>query len=432
MAIQMRRGAYGDFDPTRMLPGEWAVVLSDDADTTDGYAVYICYAAGLVKRVVSSDELASLVNNIYQDVEDYVDDAFDVSAILQAATDARVAANTAQAAIDAIGDISEIAVPLMSATTRGGAKMGSGFIMSSAGVLSVDPDSIELSTMSADTRGVAKLGGGLAVADDTLSVDPMTTAQIDEAVAYDEQEAEEPLTGANPLAQSGLAYLWEKIKAWGAETFAALSHVHPASDITSGTLAVARGGTGVTSNPSMLVNLATTSADTVFEASPRPGVTGELPIANGGTGAATAANARANLGVAASSHTHSAADITSDTLAIANGGTGADTVADARYNLMQGIAETTSSPSDAAHVLFTRGDGSTDDVFYTRPWSAVYSDLGFDSDGNLDFGGALSVGGTSTYLLFLTTAIASFSPPTGVSSCMVLDTSDYGLYWYTS
>lgn len=77
------------------------------------------------------------------------------------------------------------------------------------------------------------------------------------------------------------------------------SHNHSASNITSGTLAVDRGGTGITSNPSMLVNLASTSADTVFETSPRPGVTGTLPIANGGTGATTAAGALTNLGLTA-------------------------------------------------------------------------------------------------------------------------------------
>lgn len=80
--------------------------------------------------------------------------------------------------------------------------------------------------------------------------------------------------------------------------YAATSHTHAAGDITSGTLGVARGGTGITSNPSMLVNLGSTSAASVFAASPRPGVTGTLPIANGGTGATTAANARSNLGAA--------------------------------------------------------------------------------------------------------------------------------------
>lgn len=61
-------------------------------------------------------------------------------------------------------------------------------------------------------------------------------------------------------------------------------HQHAAGDITSGTLAVARGGTGVTSNPSMLVNLGSTTAASVFAASPKPGVTGTLPVAQGGTG----------------------------------------------------------------------------------------------------------------------------------------------------
>ena len=75
------------------------------------------------------------------------------------------------------------------------------------------------------------------------------------------------------------------------------SHNHAASNITSGTLVVARGGTGVTANPSMLTNLGSTSAASVFAASPRPGVTGTLPIANGGTGATDKNTAKINLGI---------------------------------------------------------------------------------------------------------------------------------------
>ena len=67
-----------------------------------------------------------------------------------------------------------------------------------------------------------------------------------------------------------------------------------ATNIT-GTLAIGHGGTGLTSSPSLLVNLASTTAANVLQASPRPGVTGALAIANGGTGAATASAARANL-----------------------------------------------------------------------------------------------------------------------------------------
>lgn len=81
---------------------------------------------------------------------------------------------------------------------------------------------------------------------------------------------------------------------------AASSHNHSAANITSGTLAVARGGTGVASNPSMLTNLGSTSAASVFATSPRPGITGTLAVAHGGTGATSAASARSNIGAAAS------------------------------------------------------------------------------------------------------------------------------------
>lgn len=81
---------------------------------------------------------------------------------------------------------------------------------------------------------------------------------------------------------------------------AASSHNHSAANITSGTLAVARGGTGITANPSMLVNLGSTSAASVFATSPRPGITGTLTVSHGGTGATSAASARSNLGAAAS------------------------------------------------------------------------------------------------------------------------------------
>lgn len=43
--------------------------------------------------------------------------------------------------------------------------------------------------------------------------------------------------------------------------------------------------------------------------------------------------------------------------------------------------------------------------------------------------GVFNVGGTSAYLLFVTSAIAGFTPPTGVGACFVLDTSDMGLYY---
>lgn len=115
----------------------------------------------------------------------------------------------------------------------------------------------------------------------------------------------------------------------GTLSFEAGDHSHNASDITDGTLAVARGGTGVTTaaaererlglgsttgalpianggtglvaSPSALVDLASSAAASMMQTSPRPGVTGTLPVAHGGTGATTAAAALTALGAAAAS-----------------------------------------------------------------------------------------------------------------------------------
>lgn len=64
MAIQVRRGSYSQFDPTRLLPGELAVVTADDPNTTDGRAAYVCLAAGDVRRIVTADELAAALANL--------------------------------------------------------------------------------------------------------------------------------------------------------------------------------------------------------------------------------------------------------------------------------------------------------------------------------------------------------------------------------
>lgn len=62
-----------------------------------------------------------------------------------------------------------------------------------------------------------------------------------------------------------------------------------------------------------------------------------LPVAKGGTGATSAGQARTNLGItpanigaAASSHSHAASDITSGAVPVSHGGTGATTIDGAR------------------------------------------------------------------------------------------------------
>lgn len=67
MAIQMRRGAYLDFDPSRMLPGEIAVVLSGDDTTDTGKGVYICFSAGDVQRLSTYEEIVREINDALAD-----------------------------------------------------------------------------------------------------------------------------------------------------------------------------------------------------------------------------------------------------------------------------------------------------------------------------------------------------------------------------
>ena len=101
----------------------------------------------------------------------------------------------------------------------------------------------------------------------------------------------------------------------------------------TGTLPPGHGGTGLTSSPSMLTNLASTSADNVLKAGPRPGVTGILGPANGGTGNSngtvgkltTARTIQTNLGSTSGASFDGSANVSpgvTGILGTGNGGTG--------------------------------------------------------------------------------------------------------------
>ncbi|MDO5539400.1 MAG: hypothetical protein Q4F83_04920 [Eubacteriales bacterium] len=99
MAIQNRRGDYADFDPQKMLPGEWATVLSGDPNSADGMSVYMCFKAGIVKRMATYEDMVENVQAVSGDA---------IAAQIQAAIDgaikacetATASANTARANAD--------------------------------------------------------------------------------------------------------------------------------------------------------------------------------------------------------------------------------------------------------------------------------------------------------------------------------------------
>ena len=86
-----------------------------------------------------------------------------------------------------------------------------------------------------------------------VTVSPVTTAQID-AIANDET-----VISSNVLQATGLTYLWQTLKNF----FSGIGHSHSASDITSGTLGISRGGTGASTAATARTNLGVTAANVV-------------------------------------------------------------------------------------------------------------------------------------------------------------------------
>lgn len=115
MAIQNRRGIFDRFDPTKMLPGEFAVVVSGDPDTVDGRSVYICFSAGTTKRLATWEDMAGDLANAFEELEaefssDMTAATSAATSAAQAATDSKNAADAAtQSATDAASDARQAA-----------------------------------------------------------------------------------------------------------------------------------------------------------------------------------------------------------------------------------------------------------------------------------------------------------------------------------
>ena len=109
MAIQLRRGQYAKFDPSKLLPGEPAVVLGGDPSNALGMAVYICFAAGTVKQLMTAEDLATAIH----DKTDAIAEAYTAeikratAAAMTAASGANDATTAASTAADAANAAAE-------------------------------------------------------------------------------------------------------------------------------------------------------------------------------------------------------------------------------------------------------------------------------------------------------------------------------------
>lgn len=81
MAIQHRRGNERDFDPNKLLPGEWAVFL-------DTQKVWMCFAPGIVKRLGTYEDFYAQITEATKDIRDsYVDDFNEIKADIELIAD---------------------------------------------------------------------------------------------------------------------------------------------------------------------------------------------------------------------------------------------------------------------------------------------------------------------------------------------------------
>lgn len=73
MAIQVRRGRKLNFDPHKMLPGEWAV--STDVETQN-QIIWMCFAAGVVKRMGTYEDFKQQIEEATDDIRQKYEQTF--------------------------------------------------------------------------------------------------------------------------------------------------------------------------------------------------------------------------------------------------------------------------------------------------------------------------------------------------------------------
>lgn len=81
MAIQMRRGKKVNFDPQKMLPGEWAVSIDSE---TENQIVWMCFQPGVVKRMGTYEDFKEQVREATDDIkEEYMDTFNEIKAYME-------------------------------------------------------------------------------------------------------------------------------------------------------------------------------------------------------------------------------------------------------------------------------------------------------------------------------------------------------------
>lgn len=280
MAIQMRRGNYGKFDPSKLLPGEYAVVQGDDPSARDGRSVYMAFAAGVVKRLATYEDM---VENVSSALVDAIGDAAErlterAEAINAAAEEGEAGRREAEAArakaesarataedgrakaemvrVDADADReTRQAKNDADQAQNNAAAMGMTYHVCPSSEYELDqvdglhnvptvagkPGTMYLTPRVDGATGEDRydqwllVDGSWELMGETGShIEPVTTDDVDAITSGGS------VTADRYLNATGLTYWWAKVRAALSSVFAAKSHTHAASAIASGTIAPAR------------------------------------------------------------------------------------------------------------------------------------------------------------------------------------------------
>lgn len=110
MAIQMRRGAYAEFDPLKMKAGEWAV--STDSDTKK-QQIWMCFAPGVVKRMGTVEDFDTEIQRLIQNYLDGI-----AQSVSQAQKSAELATSKAQESANSASNAKESEIKAKASETN--------------------------------------------------------------------------------------------------------------------------------------------------------------------------------------------------------------------------------------------------------------------------------------------------------------------------
>lgn len=289
MAIQMRRGKFANFIPSKLLPGEYAVVQGDDPSVRDGRSVYMAFAAGVVKRLATYEDMvenvsAALVDAIGDAAERLTERAEAINAAAdegeasrRKAEEGRASAEAARATAESSRASAERGRATADAdretrqakndadqAQNNAAAMGMTYHVCSADEYARDavdglhnvptvtgkPGTMYLTPRVSGATGEDRydqwlcVDGAWELMGETGShIEPVTTSDVDAITAGT------TVTADRYLNATGLTYWWAKSKSALASLFAAKSHTHAASAIASGTIDPARLPLATASSP---------------------------------------------------------------------------------------------------------------------------------------------------------------------------------------